>query len=352
MSKPCRNVVPLVVVFVVMASALMAQVPPSTINFQGRLTDNSPSQTPVNGTVPMKFAIWDSGSGGTQLWQEPASGATNVTVTNGIFSVVLGSSVPISASVFSGATSTRYLEITINPATTPEVLAPRQIITSTAYSDRAANFSGALAGDVTGTQGATSVVNIRGVPIASTAPTSGQVMQFNGSNWGPATPSGGKVYTGSAPVNVDNSANTIGLNAGTNPNDLMTWDGNNWVSRQPAVQHFTLDNRQPYLCVSFVIALNGMYPTRSDLSNPTIGEIDMFAGNFAPLDWAFCNGQLLAIQQYQALYSILGTTYGGNGSSTFGLPNLQGRVPMHWGSGTGLSTYVIGQSGGSETVTR
>jgi microcystin-dependent protein len=84
---------------------------------------------------------------------------------------------------------------------------------------------------------------------------------------------------------------------------------------------------------------------------PYIGEIKMFAGNFAPAGWALCNGQLLAISQNTALFSILGTTYGGNGTTTFALPNLQGRLPMHWGTGTGLSTRVIGQLAGEEQVT-
>lgn len=77
----------------------------------------------------------------------------------------------------------------------------------------------------------------------------------------------------------------------------------------------------------------------------------MFAGNFAPKGWALCNGQLLAIAQNTALFSILGTTYGGNGTTTFGLPNLQSRVPIHAGTGAGLSTYVLGQQAGVESVT-
>jgi len=76
----------------------------------------------------------------------------------------------------------------------------------------------------------------------------------------------------------------------------------------------------------------------------------MFGGNFAPAGWALCNGQTLPINQYTALFSILGTTYGGNGTTNFNLPNLQGRVPIHWGVGAGLSPYVIGQTGGTETT--
>ncbi len=87
------------------------------------------------------------------------------------------------------------------------------------------------------------------------------------------------------------------------------------------------------------------------MSQPFIGEIKMFAGNFAPRGYAFCNGQLLSIAQNTALFSILGTTYGGNGQTTFGLPNLQGRFPMHWGSGPGLTPRQLGETGGIERVT-
>lgn len=82
-----------------------------------------------------------------------------------------------------------------------------------------------------------------------------------------------------------------------------------------------------------------------------IGEIRMFAGNFAPKDWAFCQGQLLSISQNTALFSILGTTYGGNGTTTFALPNLSGRVPVGVGQGAGLTNRQLGEMSGTETVT-
>ena len=82
---------------------------------------------------------------------------------------------------------------------------------------------------------------------------------------------------------------------------------------------------------------------------PFIGEIKMFGGTFAPRSWAFCDGQLLSISQNQALFSILGTTYGGDGRTTFALPDLRGRVSMHPGSGPGLTTRKLGQKGGAES---
>jgi len=85
--------------------------------------------------------------------------------------------------------------------------------------------------------------------------------------------------------------------------------------------------------------------------DPFIGQIIMFAGNFAPRGWALCDGQLLSISQNSALFSILGTTYGGNGQTTFGLPDLRGRVALHPGQGPGLSNYTLGQQSGVENVT-
>lgn len=82
------------------------------------------------------------------------------------------------------------------------------------------------------------------------------------------------------------------------------------------------------------------------MSTPFIGEVRLFGGSFAPVGWAFCDGRLLPISEYEALFNLIGTTYGGDGQQTFGLPNLGGRVPMHNGNG-----LVIGEMSGSETVT-
>jgi microcystin-dependent protein len=87
------------------------------------------------------------------------------------------------------------------------------------------------------------------------------------------------------------------------------------------------------------------------MSEPFLGMIAIFGFNFAPRGWAFCNGQILPIAQNTALFALLGTTYGGNGQTTFGLPDLRGRAPVHFGQGPGLSSYDLGQQGGTETVT-
>jgi microcystin-dependent protein len=86
------------------------------------------------------------------------------------------------------------------------------------------------------------------------------------------------------------------------------------------------------------------------MAQPYVGEIRMFGGNFAPAGWMFCAGQLLPISEYETLFNLIGTTYGGDGQATFGLPNLQSRVPMHMGS-LGGTTATLAETGGTETVT-
>lgn len=88
------------------------------------------------------------------------------------------------------------------------------------------------------------------------------------------------------------------------------------------------------------------------MAQPYVGEIRLFAGTFAPVDWAFCDGRQLSISEYEVLFQLIGTTYGGDGQETFCVPDLRGRVPLHMGQGPSLATsYQIGEAGGVETVT-
>ena len=130
-------------------------------------------------------------------------------------------------------------------------------------------------------------------------------------------------YSGVYPISVNTSTNQISIAAQS--------------------------NFQPYLVMNYCIALQGIFPSRSG-ENPFVGEIECFAFNFAPIGWAQCDGQLMAITQNTALFSLIGTYYGGNGTSNFALPNLQGRMPVCMGQGIGLSNQVIGEVNGSETV--
>lgn len=154
---------------------------------------------------------------------------------------------------------------------------------------------------------------------------------------------------------IVSSTNQVAINNATSAGDLITWDGNNWINSQPAIQHFNyvVNNLQPYLALNYCIALTGVFPSRSG-ADPYVGEIQIFGFNFAPRNWAQCNGQLLPISQNTALFSLLGTNYGGDGKTTFGLPDLQGRAAVKFGIGPGLTERYLGEKGGveSETIIR
>jgi microcystin-dependent protein len=108
-----------------------------------------------------------------------------------------------------------------------------------------------------------------------------------------------------------------------------------------------LKRTQAVLLAVVILTGSMLFPlTASAGGQPYVGEIDMFAGNFAPDGWMFCDGQPLSISQYSTLFNLIGTTYGGNGTTTFNLPDLQGRVPISQGA-----SYIMGQSGGTETIT-
>jgi microcystin-dependent protein len=168
-------------------------------------------------------------------------------------------------------------------------------------------------------------------------------------------------WTGQAFVPVSNlsaqsplavsATNQVSINAGTQVGDLITWDGANWVNLQPALQHFTfnnVENRQPFLALNYCIALQGIFPSRSD-GTPFLCQVELFGFNFAPNGWAQCNGQLLSISQNTALFALLGVNFGGNGTTNFVLPNFQGRVPMGMGQGPGLTNFAVGANGGAES---
>lgn len=137
-------------------------------------------------------------------------------------------------------------------------------------------------------------------------------------------------------------------------NDLISYDGANWVAKDLLIQTSgggqAENNMQPWLGINHIIALQGVFPSRNS-ADPFIAEIIMFGGNFAPRGWAFCDGQLLPIAQNSALFSLLGTIYGGDGRTTFALPDLRGRTAIHPGTGPGLSNRRLGEHGGSETNT-
>ncbi len=166
----------------------------------------------------------------------------------------------------------------------------------------------------------------------------------------------GKVMTSDALGNGTWQNPTLGFN-GVHQGNVVEWDtsGNHWVAKNITIGNTgggqAVNNMQPYLVINYCISLVGIFPSRND-GDPYIGEIELFGFNFAPNGWALCNGQTLPINQNTALFSLLGTTYGGNGTSTFMLPDLQGRTPIHMGTSAQFGTnYFEGEVGGTETNT-
>ncbi len=159
------------------------------------------------------------------------------------------------------------------------------------------------------------------------------------------------VVAATAPLTYDAVTQTVGLADGAFAGGFLMWTGSSWVTQSPPSNSFNLDNMQPWLGLNYIIAMEGIFPSRSGVE-PYLAEIVMFGGNFAPRGWAFCNGQLMSIAQNTAVFSLLGTTFGGDGVTTFALPNMQGRVAVHPGQGPGLSVRDLGESGGSERVQR
>lgn len=138
--------------------------------------------------------------------------------------------------------------------------------------------------------------------------------------------------------------------------NIVTYDGNNWLAKDLVVttnntgNGVAVNNMQPSLALNYCISLVGIYPSRNS-SDPFVGEIQLFGFNFTPRGFASCSGQLLPIAQNSALFSLLGTIYGGDGRTTFGLPDLRGRAAISFGQGPGLTNRPIGQRSGTETTT-
>jgi len=158
-------------------------------------------------------------------------------------------------------------------------------------------------------------------------------------------------------VNGNNMVSNVSGNVGIGvpiPGEKLdvngTIKGTNFTGNGNTLTFGNNSNMQPSLGISYIIALVGTYPTENKGADPYLGEIIMFAGNFPPQGWAFCNGQTLQISQNSALFSLLGTIYGGDGEVTFKLPDLRGRVPIHHGQGPGLTNRQLGQNIGVEKV--
>jgi len=158
------------------------------------------------------------------------------------------------------------------------------------------------------------------------------------------TPSGLCHYSGSG------WKQETGISVETFPasGNLITSDGTNWIARKlvtsPSGGGQPIYKMKPFLTMNYCISTYGIFPSPSG-DMPYVGELELFGFNYAPIGWVSCNGQLLSIAEYEILFNLIGTTFGGDGQTTFAVPDLRGRVPIHQGPG-----YVIGQMAGSENL--
>jgi microcystin-dependent protein len=154
--------------------------------------------------------------------------------------------------------------------------------------------------------------------------------------------------TATAPLTINTVTNNVAINPGTAAGDLLSWNGANWVniSGNTYVKK-NASNIQPTIVLNYCMAIEGIFPSMNS-QIPFLGEVQLFGFNFNPIGFVRCDGQLLPISEYDAVFALIGTIYGGDGQTTFAVPDLRGRTPIHQGTGPGLSPYVIGQQIGTE----
>lgn len=297
---------------------------PQTMSYQGVLTGSN-GEPVANANYEIIFKLYEDTMSQTAIWEENQS----VAVVNGLFNAILGSTNPLALTF----DRPYWLGVTIG---SEEELNPRTPLTTSPYS-----FSAATVAD--------SAITTDKLADGAVTKEKLAVGALSDSSW---IVSGDDIFSG-VPGNVG-----VGVNQ---PQEKLHVAGNvlaNSFSGNGTALNFNQDsNMQPFGTVNYIIALEGIFPSRNapasegfQSADPFIGEIVMFGGNFAPRGWAMCDGQLLAISQFQGLFSILGTTYGGDGRTSFGLPDLRGRAPIHAGQGAGLSNRRLGRIGGRETI--
>ncbi|WP_375579649.1 tail fiber protein [Marivirga tractuosa] len=287
--------------------------------------------------VSVRFSVLAGSENGTAIYTETQTPSTN---SNGLISLQIGDG--LSTDDFSAidwSQGSYFLKTEVDPSGGNNYTISG---TSSLVSVPFALYAKSSGSSIPGPQGEQG-------PQGETGPQGAIGMQ---GEVGPQGEQGPQGETG--PQGPAGTINDLGATDG----DFITYDGTNWVaidlisglSVSSTGGNQASNNMQPYLTLNYVIALQGVFPSRSGL-DPFLAEVMIFAGNFAPRGWAFCNGQLLPISSYSAVFSLVGTTYGGDGRTTFALPDLRGRAPIHFGSGPGLSSKTLGQKGGQETTT-
>lgn len=335
-------------IILVLGVTLLAQSP-QQMSYQAIVRD-AENNLLVNQVVGLELEILEGGKEGTPVYAESHEASTNA---NGLLSVEIGNGAVTLGqfTTIDWANGSYFIHTAIDPeggtdytisGVTPLLSVPYALHASTA--DRIAGqleesdpvFAGSVAADISSEDTAywNSIV-----AMDNDNSPSNELQVLSISNDTIFLSDGGSVKVPFGPADGEE-------------NDLISFDGENWVAASAIVQStgnsVAVNNMQPFRVLNYCIALYGIYPSRNGLE-PFIAEIMIFAGNFAPRNWAKCDGQLLPINSFQSLFSLVGTYYGGDGRTTFGLPDLRGRVPIHQGQGPGLTSRSMGQSGGSET---
>ena len=301
------------IVIVNMPQARIQAQSPEKMSYQAVIRDGS-NDLVINSSVGMQLSILLGGATGTAVYTETHTATTNM---NGLVSIEIGagtSSDDISTIDWSNGPYFIKTETDPSGGTNYTVTGASQLLSVpyALYAKTAENID--------------ELDPLFDLSVAS------DITAEDTTRWG----------TAELPIAVDGN--------------IITYDGNNWIAKDLALttnntgSGIAVNNMQPSLTLNYCICLNGLYPSRNS-AQPFIGEIQLFGFNFAPRNFTTCSGQLLSISQYQALFSLLGTIYGGDGRTTFGLPDLRGRTPISFGQGPGLTNRVIGQRIGTETTT-
>ena len=304
---------------------------PQKMSYQA-VVRNASNNPVVSSAVGMKISILQGSASGTTVYAETQTATTN---DNGLVSVEIGTGALVSGNfaTIDWSAGTYFVKTETDPTggTSYTITGTSQLM-SVPYALHAKTAQ-SITGTITETD-----------PLYS-ASVANKVTAADTTKWTTAY-SWGNHATQSY---VKNTSPTVSGN-------MMTYDGANWVSKRltlglsGSVSPVALNNMQPYLALNYCIAVWGIYPSRNS-SEQHIGEIVLFPYDFVPYGYAACNGQIMSIAQNTALFSLLGTYYGGNGQTTFGLPDLTGRVAIGMGSGAGLTTRTIGEKGGNESIT-
>jgi microcystin-dependent protein len=350
-----------------------AQVP-QKMSYQSVLTD-AQNKLLINQLVGVRLSVRQGSSTGTVVYTETQTPTTNAT---GLMSIELGTGTTTdNFSAINWSAGPFFIQSEVDPSGgTAYTISGVNEFLSVPYALYSLN-------GVPGPQGPQGAVGVPGPPgpigaTGETGPPGADGPQGPAGPIGPIGPTGatgpagaqgndgpqGPVgATGSAgpagatgpagPIGPQGPAGT-GIPAGVANNNLIVYNGSNWVAKNLVLGTIgngqAVNNMQPSLTLNYCIALVGYFPSRNGYEQ-FIGEITLYPYNFAPRDWAFCNGQILSIAQNTALFSLLGTTYGGNGTVTFALPDLRGRAAISAGQGPGLSNRTLGETVGTETVT-